>query len=49
MKDNELFYTYINIKNNPTKIVDKNRGNYIYGREEYIRRFRNKKNGQEYI
>lgn len=38
MKDNELFYTYINIKNNPTKIVNKNRGNCIYGRKEFTKR-----------
>lgn len=36
MKDNELFYTYINMKNSPTKIVNKNRGNCIYGRKGYL-------------
>ena len=43
MKNNELFNTYINIKNNPTKIVDKNRGNLLYGRKGFTRQVRYKK------
>lgn len=33
-KDNELFYSYINIKNNPTKIQNKNRGIITYDRRK---------------
>lgn len=46
--NNELFYSYINIKNNPTKIPNKNRG-ISYGRKEFVRLHRNKKDGQKYI
>lgn len=47
--NNELFYSYIlNIKNNPTKISNKNRG-INYGRKGFARQIRNKKDGQKYI
>lgn len=38
MESSVLFYTYINIKNNLIKIANKNRGNYIYEREERLLR-----------
>lgn len=33
-------------RNNPIKIVDKNRGNYIYGRKDNFRRYSNKESRQ---
>lgn len=45
---NELFYSYINIKNNPTKIPNKNRG-INYGGKEAIRLYRDKKRRGKYI
>ena len=40
--------TYINIKNNPTKISQKNRG-IIYGGKDIFRRIRCSENRKKYI